>query len=145
MTTPKIENTKVKETERGLEISISAKVLFDTAKYNIKKGAAKTLKEVADLLNIYLGNGILIEGHTDSVGKVMYNQKLSENRAESVKKFFIKEGVDEKRIRTEGYGKLKPIATNATVAGRAQNRRVEIIILIEEDFKRSQIADLAVD
>ncbi|MDR3113057.1 MAG: OmpA family protein, partial [Endomicrobium sp.] len=108
LTTPKNKEVKVKETERGLEISIGAKVLFDTAKYNIKPGAAKTLKEVSDMLNIYLNNGILIEGHTDSRGALMYNQKLSENRANSVKKFFMKEGIDEKRMRTEGYGKLKP-------------------------------------
>jgi outer membrane protein OmpA-like peptidoglycan-associated protein len=143
LTTPKDKEVKVKETERGLEISISAKVLFDTAKYNIKAGAAKTLKEVADLLNIYLGNGILIEGHTDSRGGLMYNQTLSENRANSVRKFFIKEGVDEKRMRIEGFGKLRPVSTNATAAGREQNRRVEIIILKEDEFKQNQVAQEA--
>jgi len=136
LTTPKIEQAEVKETERGLEISLGAKVLFDTAKYAIKPGAAKTLKEVSALLNIYINNKILIEGHTDARGGLMYNQTLSENRANSVKRFFIKEGIEESRMKTEGFGKLKPIATNDTVAGREQNRRVEIIILKEE-----QVAD----
>lgn len=132
MTTPVIKDTKIQETERGLVISFGAKVLFDTAKYSLKKGAVKTLKEVAELLKLYPDNDILIEGHTDSVGKVMYNQTLSENRANSVKAFLVKEGIAEERMKTKGYGKLKPIATNKTPAGREQNRRVELIILKEQ-------------
>jgi len=133
MTTPVIQAAKIQETERGLLISFGAKVLFDTAKYNLKSGAVKTLKEVVSLLKMYPNNNILVEGHTDSRGKLMYNQTLSENRAKSVRNFLIKEGVDESRIKYIGYGKLKPIATNDTVAGREQNRRVEIIILKDDD------------
>lgn len=132
MTTPKIKDTEIKETERGLVISFGAKVLFDTAKYNLKKGAVKTLKEVTDLLKMYPNNRIMVEGHTDSVGKIMYNQRLSENRANSVKNFLVKEGIPAEKIKTKGYGKLRPIADNKTAAGREQNRRVEVIILNQD-------------
>ncbi|MCL2335575.1 MAG: OmpA family protein [Endomicrobia bacterium] len=133
LTTPVIAETKIKETERGLEISFGAKVLFDTDKYALKPGAVKTLGKVSDLLKMYPNNNILIEGHTDARGSVMHNQTLSENRAKSVKNFLVKEGVDDSRITAIGYGKLKPIATNATAAGMEQNRRVEIIILKDGD------------
>jgi len=126
---PKIENAQVKETERGLVISLGAKVLFDTDKYNLKKGATKTLKEVAVLLKKYPDNDIAIEGHTDWVGTLEHNQILSENRANSVKKFLVNEGVNADRMKTKGYGKLRPIADNRTAKGREQNRRVEIIVL----------------
>ena len=131
MSTPKIKDTQIEETERGLVISFGAKVLFDTAKYNLKPGAAKTLKEVSELLKMYPNNDIAIEGHTDSVGKVMYNQKLSENRANAVKQFLVEQGIEASRMTTVGYGKLKPVADNKTAAGREQNRRVELIILKE--------------
>lgn len=126
---PKIQNTDIKETERGLVISLGAKVLFDTGKYNLKSGATKTLKEVAALLNMYPDNDISIEGHTDWVGKVNFNQKLSEQRATSVKNFLIKQGVAADRMKVVGYGKLRPVADNNTAAGREQNRRVEIVVL----------------
>jgi len=126
---PKIQNTTIKETERGLVISLGAKVLFDTDKYNLKSGAIKTLTEVANLLKKYPDNNISIEGHTDWVGPIEYNQKLSENRAKSVKNFLVRQGVPAGKIQTVGYGKLRPIASNETPEGREQNRRVEIVVL----------------
>ncbi|MCL1972507.1 MAG: OmpA family protein [Endomicrobia bacterium] len=131
-TMPKIEDTEIVETERGLVITLGAKVLFDVNKYDLKKGAVKTLKEVAGLLKTYPDNNISVEGHTDWKGKVDYNQKLSENRARSVRDFLVNEGIAPERIRMTGYGKLRPVASNETAAGREQNRRVEIIILKED-------------
>ncbi|AKL97999.1 OmpA family protein [Endomicrobium proavitum] len=128
-TRPKIANADVKETERGLVISLGAKVLFDSGKFALKSGATKTLQEVAVLLNKYPDNNIAIEGHTDWVGKVAYNQKLSEDRAKSVKNFLVKQGVAADRMQITGFGKLKPVADNNTAKGREQNRRVEIIVL----------------
>lgn len=130
--TPKIEDTEIVETERGLVITLGAKVLFDFDKFNLKKGAMKTLKEVAELLNMYPNNNISVEGHTDWKGSVSYNQRLSENRAKSVRNYLVKEGVEAGRIKMAGYGKLKPVASNKTAAGREQNRRVEIIILKDD-------------
>jgi outer membrane protein OmpA-like peptidoglycan-associated protein len=72
---------------------------------------------------------ILVEGHTDSIGSYALNDRLSKNRAESVKKYLIKKGINPKRIRTKGYGERKPIATNSTEFGRKLNRRTEIVIV----------------
>jgi outer membrane protein OmpA-like peptidoglycan-associated protein len=133
MITPKTEDAKIKETERGLEIALNSEVLFDIAKSTLKVSALKTLKMIVQLLQVYIDNSILIEGYTDSQGKEFYNQKLSERRADSVKRCLVSNGVSQQRIKTVGYGQLKPIATNNTAAGRKQNRRVEIIILKQKD------------
>lgn len=130
--TPKIEDTEIVETERGLVITLGAKVLFDFNKFSLKKGAMKTLKEVANLLKMYPDNKIAVEGHTDWKGGTAYNQKLSENRAKSVRDYLIKEGVESDRIKMVGHGKLKPVASNDTADGREQNRRVEIVILKDD-------------
>ncbi|MCL2485109.1 MAG: OmpA family protein [Endomicrobia bacterium] len=124
-----IEEAKVEETERGLVITLGAKVLFDFDKFNLKKGAKRTLEEVANLLKMYPDNDISIEGHTDWKGSIAYNQILSENRAKSVRDFFIKEGIAPERLKIVGFGKLRPIASNETDEGRDQNRRVEIVVL----------------
>jgi len=71
----------------------------------------------------------VIEGYTDSVGDDAYNLKLSEKRAASVRKYLIKKfGVDESRVSSKGYGETKPIDTNKTAKGRANNRRVEAVV-----------------
>ena len=71
---------------------------------------------------------ILIEGHTDSTGKLALNMKLSELRAESVRAVFVEQGVAADRIETHGFGPTKPVGNNKTASGRSQNRRVEIVI-----------------
>ncbi len=69
-----------------------------------------------------------LEGHTDDVGTDVSNQKLSEDRANAAKAYFVNKGIDESRITTTGFGESKPIADNKTVAGRTKNRRVEFRI-----------------
>ena len=88
---------------------------------DILDGAVKTLKDNPNVK-------VAVEGHTDSVGKDAYNKKLSERRAEAVKRYLIRQGIDASRIRTAGYGKSKPIADNGTEAGRAKNRRAEVVV-----------------
>jgi outer membrane protein OmpA-like peptidoglycan-associated protein len=74
---------------------------------------------------------LLVEGHTDSVGKDDYNLALSQKRADSVKANLVAEGIEVGRITTVGYGKKFPLASNDTKAGKSQNRRMEVIILNE--------------
>ncbi len=84
---------------------------------------------VAELLNQFEGEtieSVIVEGHTDDRGPAAFNQQLSEKRAEAVKAELVANGVDSNLIKTVGYGESKPIASNATREGRAQNRRVEI-------------------
>ncbi len=99
---------------------------FDFNKYDIKPEWAVVLDEAASTLRAQPSIDVVVEGHTDGVGSVPYNQVLSEKRAAAVKKYLIKKGVSPMRINSEGFGKLKPIADNNTDEGRAMNRRVEI-------------------
>jgi outer membrane protein OmpA-like peptidoglycan-associated protein len=84
------------------------------------------LDEITTILGEYPNAKFSIEGHTDSVGSDVSNQKLSESRASSVMTFLIEKGVASNRLTSTGFGESKPIADNATNEGRAQNRRVEI-------------------
>ncbi|WP_127136371.1 OmpA family protein [Flagellimonas oceanensis] len=101
-------------------------ILFDTGKSSIKAESTSVMVDIIQILNEYPTAKFTVEGHTDSVGSESLNQKLSEERANSVRDFLIDKGIDSDRLSAIGYGEAKPIATNNTRAGRAQNRRVEI-------------------
>jgi OOP family OmpA-OmpF porin len=113
-------------------------VNFDFDKSDITKAEVAELKKAIDFVRKYPGAKVKLEGHTDSEGTEEYNQKLSERRAEAVRQYLIKEGaVENAMISATGYGELRPIAPNKTQdgkdnpEGRAENRRVEILILSE--------------
>lgn len=114
---------------RGLIVNLSD-VLFDFNQASLKPGAREKLSKLAGILLAYPGTyHIEIEGHTDAVGSQDYNQKLSEDRAQSVSSYLSKESIPSDHIRgVRGFGKLRPVATNDTPEGRQMNRRVEIII-----------------
>jgi len=86
------------------------------------------VRGVAETLNRYPDRGIEVSGYTDSSGDDARNQRLSERRAEAVKQILVDSGVSASRITTAGYGAANPVASNATAEGRAQNRRVEIVL-----------------
>ena len=121
-----LQALKARQTERGYVITISD-VLFTTAKWDIKPGAAKNLDQLVALLKKYPNLTLFVEGHTDSVGKDDYNQGLSERRAGAVKDLLVARGIAPERITAVGYGESQPVTDNKTAAGRQQNRRVEII------------------
>ena len=112
------------------KINIKEQVFFESSKAVIKHESFELLNQVAQLLiaNPHIGN-VTVEGHTDSKGKASYNKKLSQDRADSVVKYLVNQGVDESRLSAIGYGSDKPIDTNATSAGRAKNRRVEFVVI----------------
>jgi len=101
-------------------------ILFNSGKATIKIESTNVLVDIITILNEYPNAKFTVEGHTDSIGSVSLNQKLSEERALSVKKFLIEKGIDSSRLTSIGYGESKPIATNMYKDGRAKNRRVEI-------------------
>jgi OmpA-OmpF porin, OOP family len=101
-------------------------ILFDTGKSSIKTQSAAVLADIIKILNEYPNSKFTVEGHTDSVGSDKLNQDLSDARALSVKEYLVKNGIDEFRLSSKGYGETKPIDTNNTSKGRANNRRVEI-------------------
>ena len=115
------------ETARGLIVNMSD-VLFDTGKYTLKPDTKVSLAKVAGILQAYPGLKLQVEGYTDSVGSDDYNQKLSENRAGSVQDFLVAQGVPQANISATGYGKTHPVADNSTAAGKAQNRRVNLVV-----------------
>jgi outer membrane protein OmpA-like peptidoglycan-associated protein len=115
------------ETARGLIVNMSD-VLFDSGKYTLKPDTKVSLAKVAGILQAYPGLKLQVEGYTDSVGGDDYNQKLSENRAGSVQDFLIAQGVPQGNISATGYGKTHPVADNGTAAGKAQNRRVNLVV-----------------
>ena len=118
---------ETRETARGLIVNVSD-VLFDTAKATLKPGAREKLARVAGILASHPDLKIEVEGHTDSVGGDDYNQRLSERRAESVRSYLVEQKIPPTALDAEGFGESRPVATNATPAGRQQNRRVELVV-----------------
>jgi outer membrane protein OmpA-like peptidoglycan-associated protein len=103
-------------------------VNFDFDKYNIRPDAAPILDEAARTLQEYGDVTIYVDGYTDAIGGDAYNQRLSERRANAVKEYLQRHGISASRMTARGFGKTNPVATNATAEGRAQNRRVELIV-----------------
>ena len=104
-------------------------ILFDLGKATIKDESAKVLNDIIGILNEYPNAKFTIDGHTDSSGSNSLNQRLSEERAGVVKVYLIEHGISTNRLESHGYGEDNPITSNATRAGRAQNRRVEINLI----------------
>lgn len=120
---------EVTEESRGTVIVIPGSVLFTSGSSKILPTARERLTTLANSINQEMsGRSIVIEGHTDSQGSTASNQRLSEARAESVKRFLVDHGVESNRIETVGMGEEHPTADNGTSEGRANNRRVEVII-----------------
>jgi outer membrane protein OmpA-like peptidoglycan-associated protein len=118
---------ETRETARGLIVNLSD-VLFDTGSANLKSGAREKLAKIAGILLAHPGLNLDVEGHTDSVGAADYNQRLSESRAHSVQDYLIRQGIPPATVATSGFGESQPVASNATAAGRQQNRRVELVV-----------------
>jgi outer membrane protein OmpA-like peptidoglycan-associated protein len=115
------------DTARGL-IANMGDVLFETGKYELKPEARERLAKVSGILLAYSNLRIAIEGHTDSVGTDDYNQRLSEQRAESVRDYLVGQGVVAESVTARGLGKTQPIASNDSSDGRQRNRRVELVL-----------------
>ena len=118
---------ETRETARGLIVNVSD-VLFDFNSANLKPGAREKLARVSGILLTTPGLNIEVEGHTDSVGSDSYNQHLSEQRAGSVRDYLLDQGIMPTAVATSGFGESQPAVSNATPAGRQQNRRVELVV-----------------
>lgn len=118
----------VKQEPRGMVITLSGSVLFASNKDALLPAAQERLGQVADALKTQDDHKIIVEGHTDSQGSAASNQSLSERRAQSVVSFLVSRGVPTEQIRAQGVGPTRPIADNTSAEGRANNRRVEIVV-----------------
>ncbi len=119
----------VTEDARGLVISLSGNVLFATNSSTLLPAARTRLDQLATALLEVPERNLLIEGHTDSQGSEGHNQTLSQARADCVRDVFVQRGYRSFLIKSSGMGETHPLADNATVEGRAKNRRVEIVIV----------------
>jgi outer membrane protein OmpA-like peptidoglycan-associated protein len=122
----------IKEEPRGTVITLPGSVLFASGKSELLAGAQERLAQVADALKDQEDKKILIEGHTDSRGSEMMNMELSRRRAEAVSSLLISRGIPAERVTAVGVGPSRPVADNSTAEGRANNRRVEIVIQADE-------------
>jgi outer membrane protein OmpA-like peptidoglycan-associated protein len=118
---------QTRETARGLIVNMSD-VLFAFNKYDLKVDAREKLAKISGILLAYPDLKLQVEGYTDNVGSEDYNQKLSQERADAVQNYLVSQGVPQTNISAAGYGMTDPIADNSTGAGRAQNRRVQLVV-----------------
>jgi len=120
---------QVKEEARGMVITLSGQVLFVTGKSELLPAARDQLDQVATALKDQGDlKPMVVEGYTDSVGSEQTNLKLSKDRAEAVRTYLVSKGVPSEKITSVGKGKANPVASNDTPEGRANNRRVEIVV-----------------
>lgn len=123
-----LENLQLRQTESGVVVTLGD-VLFQSGETSLREDALASLVEVVDLLQSEPEKNIRIEGHSDSIGEAETNLKISEQRANAVMNALVSLGVTASRITAAGMGEDFPIASNETEEGRAQNRRVDVILL----------------
>jgi Outer membrane protein and related peptidoglycan-associated (lipo)proteins len=119
------------DTARGLIVNLAG-VLFDLNQATLKTESQLKLAKLAGILMLFPDMKLSIEGHTDSTGSEDWNLKLSVDRARTVYEFLMNQGISQERMKYQGFGSSRPIASNDTEANRAKNRRVELIVLKEE-------------
>lgn len=118
---------QTRDSARGLIVSMSD-VLFDFNQATLKPGAQLRLAKVSGIIMTYTDLKLEIDGFTDNKGTPQYNMTLSDKRAKAVRDFLVSQGVSTDAVTTKGFGESDPVATNATAAGRQQNRRVELVV-----------------
>ena len=114
--------------EDTILVHFDADVLFAVDSALLTPASRSALDEVAAVLNEYDKTAVIVQGHTDSTGSEEYNQELSERRAGAVEGYLVGRGVDRGRLAALGYGEGAPVADNTTAAGRARNRRVDVLL-----------------
>jgi len=125
-TQQQLKDLQAKQTERGMVLTLGD-VLFDTNKATLKPGADQRIDRLATFLQRNPNERLIIEGYTDSTGSEEYNEELSQRRAQAVANVLAGQGVPASRYQVVGKGQAFPVASNATPAGRQQNRRVEVV------------------
>src|SRR5690606_34109731 len=131
-----VAGAEVIKADEGIIVKFDSGILFDFDKTDLKANAKTNIAKLVENLNSNPNTDILVIGHTDNKGTDSYNQGLSERRAKSVKSYAVSEGLAGRRIKTEGKSFHEPIADNDTEAGRAENRRVEIVIVANDKMRK---------
>ncbi len=131
-----VPNAEVIQQGEGLIVKFDSGLLFAFGKADLTADAKSNLAKLSSSMQSNPQTNILVIGHTDNVGSESYNYTLSERRAASVRDYLAMNGVSTSRITTSGKGLTEPIADNSTESGRAQNRRVEIVVVANDAMKQ---------
>ncbi|HET7463257.1 MAG TPA: OmpA family protein [Longimicrobium sp.] len=129
-------NATVERVGEGIAVTFASGILFPFNSSDVLPAGRENLRQLAQSLQRYPGTEVLIVGHTDNVGSDAYNMTLSQRRADSARSYLVSMGVPGERIRTAGRGESEPVASNESEAGRQQNRRVEIAIFANEQYRQ---------
>ena len=132
-----LENAKVERVGEGIKITFDSGILFELNSSELSAASKQEIAKLSEILKKYEDTNILFAGHTDSSGSDEYNLELSQERAKSVAAYTASLGVDAERMTITGYGESTPIASNETVEGRQQNRRVEVAIWANDKLKEA--------
>ena len=130
-----LEGATVSRVGEGIVVTFENGILFDFDSATLRSQARSNLQELADNLRQYSNTDVLIIGHTDATGSDSYNQTLSEQRAGSAAAYLQQLGVESARISTRGMGENDPVASNDTAEGQQLNRRVEVVIYADEEWR----------
>ncbi len=126
---PGVDNVNYDQQKQTIDATL--RILFDYDKADVKPSEAIKLDELANVFAQYPENIVTLEGHTDSDGSDAYNQQLSERRAGAIEMYLRRKNLNIASLSSLGYGESRPVASNATATGKAQNRRVEIRIAVD--------------
>lgn len=132
-----LEGATVERVGQGIQVTFEDGILFPFDSDRLQYPGQQNLGELSESLRNYPNTEILIVGHTDATGDADYNMDLSMRRSQSAAQYLMAQGVNRDRIRITGRGELEPVATNSTEAGRQLNRRVEIAIFAEEEYREA--------
>lgn len=134
-----VKDAKIESVNDGqaIRVTFDSGILFATSSASLSAASQATLQKFAANLKENSDTDLLIVGHTDNTGSDRVNNPLSYNRAASVRTFLLSQGVAETRMKVEGKGSTEPVADNSTVAGRRDNRRVEVYILPSKDMVKA--------
>jgi outer membrane protein OmpA-like peptidoglycan-associated protein len=131
-----LEGATVARVGEGIVVTFENGILFDFDSAALRASARDNLRELADNLREYERTDVLIIGHTDSTGPEAYNQQLSERRAASAANYIQGLGIAASRVSTRGMGENDPVASNDTAEGQQLNRRVEVVIYADEEWRQ---------
>ncbi|HYH81439.1 MAG TPA: OmpA family protein [Longimicrobium sp.] len=131
----------VERVGEGIAVTFASGILFPFAQADILPAGRENLRQLAQSLQRYPGTEVLIVGHTDNIGTDAANMTLSQRRAESAKSYLMSMGVPGERIRTSGRGEMEPVASNETDPGRQQNRRVEVAIFANDQYRQQILTE----
>lgn len=140
-----VDGATVERVGEGIAVVFESGLLYDFDSAVIKPTAAANLRSLANSLKEYPNTEVMIVGHTDSQGDLVYNQGLSERRAQAAADYLVAQGIARARIRASGRGETEPVASNDTDAGRAQNRRIEVAIFADDALKARARAQAGVE